>query len=78
MLDSMVERLRHDRGGLRAVALATMVRTADGGDAVRVELEHSEGQAIAVLLPYRKKRLGRGIEYGSLAAGATTHQIWTS
>src|SRR5205823_540247 len=46
------------------------------GDAVRVELEHAEGQAIAVLLPYKKKRLGRGLEFQSLRAGTGSRQIW--
>jgi hypothetical protein len=27
-------------------------------------------------LPYKKKRFGRGIEYGNLGAGAGQRQIW--
>jgi hypothetical protein len=43
---------------------------------VRVELEHREGQAIAVLLPYKKKRFGRGVEYLPLATGGAIQQVW--
>jgi hypothetical protein len=77
VLEAMVEGLRRERDGLRAVALVADVRMSDG-DAVRVELEHREGQAIAVLLPYKRKRFGRGIEYGSLTAGAASQQIWSA
>lgn len=45
-------------------------------DAIRVELEHRDGQAIAVLLPYKKKRLGRGFDYQDLRAAATDKMVW--
>jgi hypothetical protein len=51
------------------------VRTADS-DAVRVELEHSEGPSLAVLLPYKKRRLRGGFEYGNLAATVATPAVW--
>jgi hypothetical protein len=41
-------------------------------------VEHREGPAIAVFLPYKKKRFGRGIEYGSLSAGAGQGQVWSA
>jgi hypothetical protein len=77
VLATIVEGLRGERDALRAVALVADVRLSDG-DAVRVELEHSEGQAFAVLLPYKKKRFGRGIEYGGLTAGLGAAQIWSA
>jgi hypothetical protein len=46
-------------------------------DAVRVELEHRDGQAMAVLLPYKKKRFGRGVDYEDLRGGTTDKQVWT-
>jgi hypothetical protein len=67
---------RHDRDGLRAVAIVADVRTPDS-DAVRVELEHRDGHAIAVLLPYSKKRFGRGVEYRPMAASTSTRQVWS-
>ena len=76
VLALLLDGIRAQRQELRAVALAADVRV-DGGDAVRVELEHRDGHALAVLLPYKKKRLGRGIEYGALRAGAAARRVWT-
>jgi len=72
----LVEGFRARQDALRAVALVADVRV-DGGDAVRVELEHRDGHALAVLLPYKKKRFGRVIEYGALGAGTAAPQVWT-
>jgi hypothetical protein len=46
-------------------------------DAVRVELEHMDGVAIAVALPYAKKRF-RGVGYGDIRATSSTRAIWDS
>ena len=75
VLALLVDGLRRDRDQLRAVALVSDVRTADS-DAVRVELEHREGAAMAVLLPYIKKRFRRGVEYGSLAGVTASPIVW--
>jgi hypothetical protein len=45
-------------------------------DAVCVELEHRDGHAVEVYLPYRKKRLLRGVDYGDLSAASGAKQIW--
>jgi hypothetical protein len=76
VLSLLVDGLRIKRADLRAVATCFDVRLPDS-DAVRVELEHQEGQALAVMLPYKKKRLGRGVEYGDLRAGVANKQVWT-
>jgi hypothetical protein len=76
VISTLVDGLRRQRGALRAAAVAADVRTPNG-DAIRVELEHAEGQAIAVLLPYKKKRFGRGFEFLPLQAGLGQSQIWT-
>ncbi len=76
VLSLLIDGLRQQRDRLRAAALVSDVR-AGGSDAIRVELEHSEGPTMAVLLPYQKKRLRRGVEYGSLQASASTGHIWT-
>jgi hypothetical protein len=51
---------------------------ADGSDAIRVQIEHRKGHAMYVLMPYRKRRLKRGVEYGSLTAGSGTPQVWNT
>ncbi len=53
------------------------VRATDS-EAIRVDLEHSEGTAMAVLLPYTKKRFGRGIRYSALLAGVATNPVRTT
>jgi hypothetical protein len=47
-------------------------------DAARVELEHRDGQAICVLLPYKRRRLRRGVDYGELGAAPAQPRIWSS
>jgi hypothetical protein len=77
VLATLVEGLRLERASLRAVALVSDVRLSDT-DAVRVELEHRDGHAMAVLLPYRRKRLRRGVEFDSLSAGPAPLQVWST
>jgi len=76
VLASLLDGVRQYQEKYRAVAFCSDVRLPDS-DAVRVELEHLEGPAMAVLLPYKKKRLGRGVEYGELRGGIADKQVWT-
>ena len=76
VLSSLLDGFRQERADLRAVAFCSDVRLPDS-DAVRVELEHRDGHAMAVLMPYKKKRLARGVEYDELRAGPTDKQVWT-
>lgn len=73
----LIDGLREQRDDLRAIALVSDVRLA-GSDAIRVELEHREGPAMAVLLPYRRSRLRKRLELGNLEAMAADPQVWTS
>lgn|SRR5690606_39076846 len=75
VLAALASGLRSERDGLRAVALVSDVRLSDS-DAVRVELEHREGQALAVFLPYKKRRLRKGVDYTEMSASAGNPQIW--
>jgi hypothetical protein len=75
VLSSLVDGFRQNRAGLRAVAMCSDVRLPDS-DAVRVELEHRDGHAVAVLLPYKKKRFGRGMEYSDLRGGSADQRVW--
>jgi hypothetical protein len=76
ILQLLVEGLRAQRDALRAAATVSDVRLS-GSEAVSVEVEHEEGLAIAVLLPYRKKRLRGGIEYGETTAAPGGRKVWT-
>ena len=77
VLSTLVDVLRDQREGLRAAAIVTDVRTADS-DAIRVDIEHQEGVAVAVLLPYRKRRLRKQVEYADLAVTAAHPRVFRS
>jgi hypothetical protein len=76
MTTSLVRGVSSQRASLRAVAFGSAVRLPDGADAIRCDLEHRDGVAIAVLLAYHKKRLGRGVEYGQLKAAPAVARVW--
>lgn len=76
VLSTLVEALRTERDSFRAVALVSDVRLGRS-DSVRVQLEHRDGHAISVFLPYKKKRRGRGVEYGRVNAGPGSTQVWS-
>ena len=76
VLEVLTDGLRETRNSNRAASLVSDVRLADS-DALRVELEHQEGQAIVVLLPYRKKLLRRGVEYQPMRASEGERKIWS-
>ncbi len=65
------------RDQLRAAAVVADIRIPQGGDAIRVELEHTEGPTLTVLLPYTKKRFGKTIDYGDLRAEAGSRHVWS-
>ena len=77
LLRGLIDGLRNQRDALIAAAVVADVRVADS-DAIRVECEHRDGHAIVVLLPYKKYRLKRGVEYGELSASAGEPKIWTT
>jgi hypothetical protein len=70
--------LAEQRDQLRAAAVVADIRMPQSGDAIQVELEHTEGAALTVLLPCSKKRFGKTIDYGQLRAAAGTRHIWAS
>ncbi len=76
VLSSLIGGFRQNRADLRAVAVCSDVRIP-GSDAVRVELEHRDGHAIASCCPIGNKRLGRCVEYSQLRAAAAGQQVWT-
>ncbi len=66
------------RGELRAAAIASDVRVPElGSDAIRVDLEHREGVALSVVLPYRGPQSpGAEFSYGELQAFASAPVVW--
>jgi hypothetical protein len=79
LLKLLYEGLHGKAGEIRAAAVAVDIRLKElQSDAIRVEIEHREGVAIGVVLPYRvkKKLLGRELSYGEMVAVDTERRIW--
>lgn len=66
-------RTKADR--LRAAAIVADFRMAES-DAIRVELEHRDGHALVVIMPYRTDPQRQSIEYLELRAGSGSQRIW--
>lgn len=77
VLDACVAALTDRRDTIRAGAVVSDVRlrAPATGDAIQANLEHAEGHALTVLLPYAKKRRNR-IDYGAIQAHAGHNHIW--
>lgn len=75
VIEASVAALVDRRDELTAVGLVADVAT-DAGDAIRVELEHAEGVALAVLVPYAASEAGEEPEYGELRAQAGRRRVW--
>jgi hypothetical protein len=73
--------LRADADALQGAAVVADVGDADG-DAIAVALEHREGPAVEVLLPYalqgktNGKKPAQKVLYGDLRASAGQRRVW--
>ncbi len=76
LVAALVEALAHDATANRARAVVSDVRLSSGSDAIHVELEHRDGIAIAVVLPYSRAE-GEPPSYGELGAVAAQQRTWT-
>lgn len=45
-------------------------------DAVEVRLEHRDGAALLVLLPYKRAKFGSVVDYGQLRAFSSAAEVW--
>lgn len=75
VIQACLATLTDKRHELHAAAIVADVTTPDG-DAIRVDLEHLEGHAITILLPYSRKRFRKNVDYGPLRAQTGHKQIW--
>jgi hypothetical protein len=71
----LFEKFRQERDRLRAVAVGVDVMFS-GAPVVLVHLEHREGYAFAVFLPYRKNPSGEGFEYDNQRKAIVDKLIW--
>jgi hypothetical protein len=84
MIEFLAAALRQQAsaGTIRASGICIDVRTIPPGqtektDAILARLEHKDGEAIDVYLPYRKPLLGK-MKYGELFAAQGERQIFPS
>ena len=76
VLKALAEGASADREGILAVALVADVSLAGGGDGVRMQLEHRDGAAIEIVVPYRIRRLGRRVTFEEMSVSAGEGRIW--
>ena len=75
VIASCVAELTSLRRVIRAGAITADVHLPDlGGQAIEIFLEHAEGHALRIHLPYTKGR--KEISYGPIRASAGARQIW--
>jgi hypothetical protein len=75
IIASCIAQLASRQHAIRAAAIVADVRLPDhGGEAIEVSLEHAEGQALRVLLPYARRR--KAITYGQISVSAGSRRIW--
>ena len=76
VLANLYDGARANASDSRAAAFVADVR-ANGSDAVRVELEHQEGVALVVLLPYALSRFKKTVSFGQMSVSAAQPRIWS-
>ena len=77
--DDAVLQLTKVKDQARGVALVTSTHLAkERTDAIEVWIEHREGVALTILLPYQRPTLGGVITFGQLRAFTGVRRVWWS
>jgi len=77
LADATAARLRTLSSEVRGTALALDTRLSrERTDAIEVRVEHREGLALLVLLPYRRPRFGGTVEYGDAKVFPGDRDVW--
>ena len=66
--------LARKRGQLRAAAMISHSTSAQR--AIRIEVEHSSGLALVVMVPYQRRRFVHTVSLGSPVTERSSAQIW--
>jgi hypothetical protein len=70
--------LTEKRDDLRATAVVADVHLPDlGTDAIRLVLEHREGVALEIVIPYLVQGMPRQVAFGELIVSESAPIIWT-
>ena len=77
IMSATAAQLRHIASTTRCTALAGNTRLSqEKTDAIEVRIEHREGVALLVLLPYKRPKFGGRIEYGELKAFPSRREVF--
>jgi len=74
VLERLYEAARQDRDALVGAAFVADVTLPNGGDGVRVEVEHRDGPALQVVVPYSIRH--SKVEFGQPETQAGTANVW--
>jgi hypothetical protein len=77
VLDALYDGSKASRDSRRAFAFVADVR-ANGGDAIRIELEHHEGATLTLLVPYSLGKFKRKLTLGQMNVSVGPVRIWVT
>jgi hypothetical protein len=74
VIEQLYHSMKAHSPSIRAAAVVADVSLPNEGNGVRIDLEHRDGVALALVLPYV---LHNGaVDYGELTAGQANQRIW--
>ncbi|MBX3098727.1 MAG: hypothetical protein KF761_04035 [Salinibacterium sp.] len=78
LVDAALTQLRGLTASVRATALTLAARLAkERSDAIEVRLEHRDGTALLVLVPYRRPKFGGNVDFGEATTFRGIPEVWT-
>ncbi|PKQ31951.1 MAG: hypothetical protein CVT62_06090 [Actinobacteria bacterium HGW-Actinobacteria-2] len=77
VIDVLNAGLTEKRDDLRATAVVADVHLPDlDTDAIRIVLEHREGVALEIMIPYRLQPITREVAFGELLVSEAERVVW--
>jgi len=77
LLEMLMDGVRAKVESIRAYALVAGALIEGQRDAIRIDIEHRDGHAIAVAQPYVKRRFRRSMDFGDLMAAEGVRRVWS-
>jgi hypothetical protein len=74
LYESLAARVGAD--GLRAAGVCTNERPRRGAPSIRAVVEHREARPVALVLPYRRRRLTGATQFGEFTAGPAEPRLF--
>ncbi|MEA2685687.1 MAG: hypothetical protein QOE93_882 [Actinomycetota bacterium] len=69
--------LASQRSGLRSAAVVAAVHLQSiESDAIRVDIEHRDGAALTIVIPYTRTKLRKKVERGEMQSMVVEPKIW--